>query len=169
MLYRCMVSGPEDERKQLLLAKGIIETLLSRMKEFQLNLDNLRKRREINVGTSRALEEAVSSAYLVALNLRTTLSPFWTPGQSSSVPQELGTLVEMGAELATSCSRCGRGVKAEFKLCPYCGYELRPRSCQGCGKEVLAEFKFCPHCGKRSEKAVTSGPTEVHTEVRDLH
>lgn len=164
-----MVSGPEDERKQLLSAKGIIEILLSKMKEFQLILDNLRKRREINVGTSRVLEEAVSSAYVVASNLRTTLSPFWTPGQSSLVPHELGTQVKMGAEGATSCSRCGRDVSAEFKLCPYCGYELRPRSCKGCGKEVLAEFKFCPHCGKRSEKAVTAGPAEVHPEVRDLH
>ncbi|MBI3023158.1 MAG: zinc ribbon domain-containing protein [Thaumarchaeota archaeon] len=131
-------------------------------------MDNSRQRREINVGTSRVLEEAVSSAYVVAANLRTTLSPLWTPAQSSVAPHESETVVEMGAEAAKSCSRCGRGVNAEFKLCPYCGYELRPRSCQGCGKEVVAEFKFCPHCGKRSEKVVMPDLAEVHPEVRDL-
>ncbi|MBI2648363.1 MAG: zinc ribbon domain-containing protein [Thaumarchaeota archaeon] len=142
-----MVAGPEEERKQLLSAKSSVETLLSKMKELQLSLDNSRQRREIN---------------------GTTLSPLWTPAQSSVAPHESETVVEMGAEAAKSCSRCGRGVNAEFKLCPYCGYELRPRSCQGCGKEVVAEFKFCPHCGKRSEKVVMPDLAEVHPEVRDL-
>lgn len=163
-----MVSGPEDERKQLLLAKSSVETLLSKMKELQLSLDNSRQRREINVGTSRVLEEAVSSAFVVAANLRTTLSTLWTPVQSSVAPHEPETTVAMGAGDAKSCSRCGRGVNAEFKLCPYCGYELRPKSCQGCGKEVTADFKFCPHCGNRSEKVVMPGLAEVHPEVRDL-
>lgn len=166
--YRGMVSGPEEERGLWLSVKSSVETLLSKMKEFQISLDNLRQRREINVGTSRVLEEAVSSAYVVASNLRTTLTPFWTPSQSSVAPNKRETAVEMGAEGAKSCSRCGRGVNAEFKLCPYCGYELRPKSCQGCGKEVIAEFRFCPHCGKRSEKVVMPGPAEVHPEVRDL-
>ena len=168
MLYRGMVSGPEAERGLWLSVKTSVETLLSKMKELQLSLDNSRQRREINVGTSRVLEEAVSSAYVVAANLRTTLSPLWTPAQSSVSRHEPETAVEMGAGDAKSCSRCGRGINAEFKLCPYCGYELRPKSCQGCGKEVIAEFKFCPHCGKRSEKVVMPGLAEVHPEVRDL-
>lgn len=163
-----MVSGTEGERGLWLSVKSSVETLLSKMKEFQISLDNLRQRREINVGTSRVLEEAVSSAYVVAANLRTTLTPFWTPSQSNVTPQEPETSTVTGAERTASCSRCGRGVNAEFKLCPYCGYELRPKSCQGCGKEIIAEFKFCPHCGKRSEKVVMPGMAEVHPEVRDL-
>jgi RNA polymerase subunit RPABC4/transcription elongation factor Spt4 len=163
-----MVTGPEVERKQLLSTKTIVETLLSKIKEFQISLDNLRQRREINVGTSRVLEEAVSSAFVVAANLKTTLSPFWTPDQSNVAPHEPETPIELSAEMATSCGRCGRGVNAEFRLCPYCGYELRPRSCQECGKEVLAEFRFCPHCGNRSEKTVMPGQAEVHPEIRDL-
>ncbi len=163
-----MVAGLEEERKQLLSAKSSVETLLSKMRELQSSLDNSRQRREINVGTSRVLEEEVSSAYVVAANLRTILSPLWTPAQSSVSRHEPEAAVEMGAGDAKSCSRCGRGVNAEFKLCPYCGYELRPKSCQGCGKEVIAEFKFCPHCGKRSEKAAMPGLAEVHPEVRDL-
>lgn len=167
-LCRDMATGPEHERGLWLSVKSSVETLLSKMKELQLSLDNSRQRREINFGASRVLEEAVSSAYVVAANLKTTLSPLWAQAQSGAPRHELEAPVQVGAEATKSCSRCGRGVNAEFKLCPYCGYELRPKSCQGCGKEVIPEFKFCPHCGKRSEKVEVPGLEELHPEVRDL-
>ena len=158
----------DTERNQLLSTKGCVETLLSKIKEFQLRLDALRQSREINSGASRVLEEALSSTFVVATSLRANLSPFWSTTQSSEELHEAVTQVTNNAEAAESCSRCGRNVKAEFKLCPYCGFDLKPKGCLGCGQELLAEFRFCPHCGKRSEKALTPGPAEVHPEVRDL-
>jgi len=48
-----------------------------------------------------------------------------------------------------SCGNCGRSVSPGFKLCPFCGAELRKALCPGCGREVSAEHAFCPHCGTR--------------------
>lgn len=42
------------------------------------------------------------------------------------------------------CPSCGKPVRSDFKLCPYCG---QSHTCTGCGKPLEAEWKVCPFCG----------------------
>lgn len=43
------------------------------------------------------------------------------------------------------CPMCASKVKEDFKVCPYCGFTLKPK-CQTCGKELNREWKTCPYC-----------------------
>jgi endogenous inhibitor of DNA gyrase (YacG/DUF329 family) len=45
------------------------------------------------------------------------------------------------------CPKCGRKVKADFSLCPFCKYVLKTE-CPECGKPVDRKFKLCPYCGE---------------------
>jgi RNA polymerase subunit RPABC4/transcription elongation factor Spt4 len=48
-------------------------------------------------------------------------------------------------EETIQCSMCARKVKEDFKICPYCGFTLKP-TCSSCGKELNREWRVCPHC-----------------------
>lgn len=43
------------------------------------------------------------------------------------------------------CPMCGSKVQEDFKLCPYCGYTLKPK-CLKCGQDVSREWRKCPYC-----------------------
>jgi endogenous inhibitor of DNA gyrase (YacG/DUF329 family) len=45
------------------------------------------------------------------------------------------------------CPKCGRKVKADFTLCPFCKYVLKTE-CPECGKPVDRKFRSCPYCGE---------------------
>ncbi len=51
------------------------------------------------------------------------------------------------AESGQTCPKCGRQVKADFALCPFCKYVLKTE-CPECGKPVIRKFKACPYCGE---------------------
>ena len=51
----------------------------------------------------------------------------------------------IAVEDAIFCPMCGKTVKEEFKVCPYCSYTLKPK-CESCGKELNREWKSCPYC-----------------------
>ncbi len=43
------------------------------------------------------------------------------------------------------CPMCASKVQEDFKICPYCGYTLKPK-CETCGQELKREWKTCPNC-----------------------
>lgn len=43
------------------------------------------------------------------------------------------------------CISCGKDVKNDYKLCPYCGSSL-DMHCHACGKQVSPEWQLCPYC-----------------------
>lgn len=45
----------------------------------------------------------------------------------------------------TKCFSCGKNIKSEFKICPYCGTPLDTH-CPKCGKQVMPDWQVCPHC-----------------------
>ena len=47
----------------------------------------------------------------------------------------------------TRCLNCGKHIKSDFEVCPYCGNKL-DLSCKNCGRQVSAEWKVCPYCKK---------------------
>lgn len=49
------------------------------------------------------------------------------------------------------CTMCGGKVKEDFKICPYCGYTLKP-TCRSCGRELERGWKNCPYCQAPTEE-----------------
>ncbi|MBN1997743.1 zinc ribbon domain-containing protein [candidate division KSB1 bacterium] len=45
-----------------------------------------------------------------------------------------------------ACPECSKPVRNEFKVCPYCGAELK-KHCPSCEKNVETAWKVCPYCG----------------------
>lgn len=43
------------------------------------------------------------------------------------------------------CPMCARKVKEDYKLCPYCGFSLKPQ-CENCGADLERHWKVCPSC-----------------------
>ncbi len=54
-----------------------------------------------------------------------------------------------------TCQRCGRPVKEDFLLCPYCRTVLR-ESCSGCGKILELTWAACPYCGAQGPQPVVA-------------
>jgi RNA polymerase subunit RPABC4/transcription elongation factor Spt4 len=44
------------------------------------------------------------------------------------------------------CANCGKTIRSEYKVCPYCG-KSRELLCSGCGRPVSPDWKVCPYCG----------------------
>lgn len=49
------------------------------------------------------------------------------------------------------CTMCGGKVKEDFKICPYCGYTLKP-TCRSCGRALERGWKNCPYCQAPTEE-----------------
>lgn len=45
----------------------------------------------------------------------------------------------------SKCGNCGKEVKKEFEVCPYCGNKLKPQ-CSSCGMKIESSWQVCPHC-----------------------
>jgi len=45
------------------------------------------------------------------------------------------------------CPRCQAAVEDDFRLCPYCLYELKPH-CPHCGRGLESGWTVCPFCGQ---------------------
>lgn len=59
--------------------------------------------------------------------------------------QEIIDIEATPLEETIKCPMCASRVKEEFKLCPYCGFTLKP-GCSSCGKELNREWRVCPYC-----------------------
>jgi RNA polymerase subunit RPABC4/transcription elongation factor Spt4 len=50
------------------------------------------------------------------------------------------------------CPACGKNMKPNWKLCPWCKAELKgSRVCARCGKELKPAWKVCPYCGEGAQ------------------
>lgn len=45
----------------------------------------------------------------------------------------------------TVCPGCGKGLRATYRACPYCGTQIG-RGCPSCGRAVEEGWSFCAHC-----------------------
>ncbi len=45
----------------------------------------------------------------------------------------------------TVCPSCGKGLRATYRACPYCGTQIG-RGCPSCGRAVEEGWSFCAHC-----------------------
>lgn len=69
-----------------------------------------------------------------------------TKKQESAIEQNTIDVEAISVTEATvHCPMCGKEVKEDFKLCPYCGNSLKPK-CERCGRELEREWQVCPDC-----------------------
>ncbi|CVK21199.1 MULTISPECIES: zinc ribbon domain-containing protein [Sporomusa] len=63
-------------------------------------------------------------------------------------PKRIEEVIDVEAvpvEETIKCPMCARRVKDDFKMCPYCGFSLKP-ACTSCGQELNREWRVCPYC-----------------------
>jgi RNA polymerase subunit RPABC4/transcription elongation factor Spt4 len=85
---------------------------------------------------------------------RRGLNPWLWATVATFVPNLIGVIIYliMRTQVSRACVSCGKGIKADFKVCPYCG-ETQEHLCPKCEATVAVEWKVCPHCGQQ----LTSG------------
>jgi RNA polymerase subunit RPABC4/transcription elongation factor Spt4 len=49
------------------------------------------------------------------------------------------------------CVKCLQPLQADFKMCPYCGYD-HEISCDNCKKTAAPDWTVCPYCGDTLRK-----------------
>lgn len=66
------------------------------------------------------------------------------------IPYFIGFLIYIIArgENKKRCPVCGRPVDYQYKVCPFCGTELKHK-CPYCGKDVSPDWNICPYCSNK--------------------
>lgn len=81
---------------------------------------------------------------------RRSLDPWLWATVATFVPFFLGIIVYLVVRSngRSTCERCGRVVRSDYKLCPYCGHP-RELLCPQCSKPISPSWKICPNCEYR--------------------
>jgi RNA polymerase subunit RPABC4/transcription elongation factor Spt4 len=63
------------------------------------------------------------------------------------VPNLIGLIIYfiVRSNYNAKCLNCGKNIKSEFSVCPYCSTPLNS-SCPRCGRQVLNDWQTCPYC-----------------------
>jgi RNA polymerase subunit RPABC4/transcription elongation factor Spt4 len=78
------------------------------------------------------------------------LDPWLWAAVATFVPFLIGVVIYLvvRSERMAVCVNCGKSIRSEFKICPYCG-QNQGIFCPQCGKSMAADWKVCPHCGQK--------------------
>jgi RNA polymerase subunit RPABC4/transcription elongation factor Spt4 len=88
--------------------------------------------------------------------------------QAGAIPSsQLQTQIQTTQSQITICPRCRRTVSADYMICPYCGYTLKP-TCPNCGKSVQADFAFCPFCKSQLPQINNQGMNMVQNSPQNM-
>lgn len=66
------------------------------------------------------------------------------------IPYFIGFLIYIIArgENKKRCPVCGKSVDYQYKVCPFCGTELKHK-CPYCGKDISPDWNVCPYCSNK--------------------
>lgn len=59
---------------------------------------------------------------------------------------DLGRFMREFIHFSYHCPECGRPIKPDFKVCPYCKTDLASE-CPNCHKQMEHGWVVCPYCG----------------------
>ena len=62
--------------------------------------------------------------------------------------KDFGKAMKEWAFTIEKCPQCGKLVKNDFVICPYCQVNLKT-NCKSCGRSVERNWIACPFCGKK--------------------
>jgi RNA polymerase subunit RPABC4/transcription elongation factor Spt4 len=76
------------------------------------------------------------------------LDPWLWATVATFVPNLIGVVIYlvMRNQANRVCVSCNKALRADFKVCPYCG-KSQDLLCPQCQGTVATEWKVCPHCG----------------------
>jgi predicted RNA-binding Zn-ribbon protein involved in translation (DUF1610 family) len=79
---------------------------------------------------------------------RRGLDPWLWATVATFVPNLIGVVIYlvMRNQANRVCVSCNKALRADFKLCPYCG-KSQELLCPQCRATIATEWKVCPHCG----------------------
>lgn len=72
------------------------------------------------------------------------------------------------------CSECGKEIRDDATLCPYCGFTVNPKAqetqkkfCTHCGTEVKDDMQFCSQCGRKlkSNRFIVDDKTKMVLQI----
>jgi RNA polymerase subunit RPABC4/transcription elongation factor Spt4 len=66
-----------------------------------------------------------------------------------------------------ACPNCQHQVETDFVVCPYCHHQLRLR-CVGCGRLLRPNWDVCPYCGLYRDQDEPQEPIDSENEVDAL-
>ncbi|MFQ5900322.1 MAG: ATPase, T2SS/T4P/T4SS family [Thermodesulfobacteriota bacterium] len=69
----------------------------------------------------------------------------------TSIDELLRILYIDDREEVSVCQCCGKTVRDDFFICPYCGHSILDK-CPDCGKKRDVEWEYCPYCQKEFAK-----------------
>jgi RNA polymerase subunit RPABC4/transcription elongation factor Spt4 len=83
------------------------------------------------------------------------MDPWLWAAVAAFVPFLIGVVIYLVVRSngQVECGNCGKTIRAEYKVCPYCG-KSRELLCAGCRRPVSPEWKVCPYC----EASLATGP-----------
>jgi hypothetical protein len=64
--------------------------------------------------------------------------------------RDFGKAMKEWAFTIDKCPKCGKLIKHDFLICPYCSVNLRTK-CKNCGKTVEKNWIACPFCAAKLE------------------
>jgi RNA polymerase subunit RPABC4/transcription elongation factor Spt4 len=78
------------------------------------------------------------------------LDPWLWATVATFVPFFLGIIIYLivRSNGKAVCESCGRSIRSDYKICPYCGYR-KESACPQCGRPVAADWKICPYCERK--------------------
>jgi RNA polymerase subunit RPABC4/transcription elongation factor Spt4 len=81
---------------------------------------------------------------------RRGLDPWLWATVAAFVPCAIGIIIYLvvRADAGMACVGCGKQIRQDYKVCPYCGHN-QELLCPQCRSPVVIEWKVCPQCGHK--------------------
>jgi type IV pilus assembly protein PilB len=80
-----------------------------------------------------------------------------------TTPEELFRVVELEADETIPCPKCHALLKCDFKVCPFCTFNLRS-TCEACGQDLKPGWRICPYCSSPVRIQTDAVPEEPKSE-----
>jgi len=120
--------------------------------------------RDISSRTRDPISQAVSVSIVVVLPL-IGLPIYMALRPPETLQHAYDREIEQEAILAdiqtmSACPSCRRPAEADFRVCAYCGTNLK-EPCPRCNQLMLHAWRYCPHCA--TPRAMASAPAPAMT------
>lgn len=64
------------------------------------------------------------------------------------------------------CEKCGRGLKDEWKFCPFCKTSVKTVPCPICREEIKSSWQYCPFCKGNAKNQINKTFNDANDWLR---
>jgi RNA polymerase subunit RPABC4/transcription elongation factor Spt4 len=99
----------------------------------------------------------LGSVYVTVVSLlvhrdasRRGLDPWLWATVAAFIPCAIGIIIYLvvRADAGLKCVGCGKQIRRDYRVCPYCGHNQQ-LLCPQCQSPVVADWNVCPQCGHK--------------------